>query len=212
MAFTIKHPDILTPENKLDDVIYSHEHDITGEIDYSEIVNAPPIQVGTPELIDAVSFINRSSDIVFPDLDGNSDGIYKIVFNGKSDTQNPGLSIRPNNISTGFISLYTYLNTYDTNYQRSSGSTTGLFLVQGGWNSSAFNMRAETLIFPKTGKKRISTINSMFLGTRSVFYQGMSIWDDTTTNITSLTVFLNNIAVSGTLELWKIPLPTYRSI
>lgn len=220
----IKHPDTLTPENKLDDVLYAHDHEIVGKWPYSEIdigdgipyddISDPPVTPdfsaypgGTiliPVLISSHDYTDWATSHVVSNINGDDDKEYLIKFTGQLNSATTDkMRCKINNITS-------YTSQQGVQYPTGAVSQNNVALIVGGfdWNNLGRYINFHGILKAKTGHPRvcyiqIAEINSGLDGSHAG--AGGWVWRETSTNITSLTFERESGgSFKGLIEVYKL--------
>jgi hypothetical protein len=191
----INHPEI--PEGELiDGDNYRENHVITNLLGY-ELIEEKTLPAGT-------------TTCTFSNLNGDEDVKYFITgeINIVSNGADRYLTLQPNGITTNqtnkYHSSYKDTTAYLEHLVDRGGAV--LFLTQSGWSSNSFNIFSAEF-YVKTGHIRLlKTSSSVFVSTTQFMVQTVdSYWDNSITNIESLTLSLTSGgSMSGTIKLWKV--------
>ncbi len=166
------------------------------------------------DLIETKDITAATTSVSFTGLNGDVDKYYQIVYvieKPITTASNSSYVLRPNGISTN-------QNTIERNFSSSGGVGTNLFsdlrLAGGGLQANiqmlgSFFFEAQTgnLIRQMMGSKNTFSTGQLFNFGRVARVVSASIWEDSTTNITSFDIvanFANIMGVGSTFSLYKL--------
>jgi hypothetical protein len=159
-------------------------------------------------LVDS-KIVNNVSSVEFDGLNGDEDGIYILEFNGQLFITDNLLLVHLNNDAAN----YKYAGSVDNNANTAGtpySSTNGLILAGTPWNNSNQYTTAKMNILAKSGVPRIVYSNSAGYGdSYGIYFDGGGAWNNSTSNITSITLVAGNGTFSGTIKLYKLVDITY---
>jgi hypothetical protein len=142
------------------------------------------------DLVDVVEFTNRSTDIVFSGLDGDSDKEYLIDW--QTDTIDNPLIWLNGDTSSNYAHQW---------LRNNNGTIQAVYSVNTGVNPNGNNLHNFIKINAETGRKRLCTIST---ASNVAYQQSETVvwWGNTVDNLTSITIgLLTNI--TGTVKLYK---------
>lgn len=219
MPIVVTHSDTLTPSNKLNDILYAHQHTVNSDIDSSDMSTAMQTlltnietlltalsgkTVKIPVLIETKTLPAGTTTTTFSSLNGDSDLEYLLITNVTFDScsNDSTITLQPNTLTTNLSSVRHFVYHNSHSYSKYD---TALAIATNGLKSDS-QIVVETKIYPKTGKNR--SVISRSLNTYSTSYRGVDdfvgVWGDSTTNITSLQLILSSGSMSGTIKLYKM--------
>lgn len=172
--------------------------DITGELSIYRWQEVKPIELHSYELVKEYNLNNETlSDTIAWDGEADPDCIIM------SDLYNGAVSIRPNNDSG---SNYTqgYINQDGSALTGSSSTTTALYI---GGSTGHRNLDEVKAYFKNTGlprlfKRDVTRYNPSNTDNIKTLYGYW--WDDTSNNVSSLTVSSNSASITGNVRFYKM--------
>jgi hypothetical protein len=162
------------------------------------------------DVLELIETINVSADtnlLTFADLDGNADDRYFMEFDLLTGASL--ITVRPNGLTTNLTSNGTYV-------VPTAGGSINFFqdtlidLLVGAGGIEVISGKIE--IYARSGKKRFFRVTaSAFQGApdnRSIMGETVGMWDDTTTNLTSIIITTNSggngILAGSTFSLYRL--------
>ena len=160
--------------------------------------------------------LSTASETTFSNLDGNTDLAYFFRYSlSVPQTAVRDILITPNgNITTNQYVASHWVGYNGTAYEHGGGMGTnsgayGLVLARGA-HPTVFNplyFEGETLLYPKTGRARRNCISNGMVWDSDPTIQysihSHSVWNEASTNITSLKVAPTGNTMTGFIELYK---------
>ena len=149
--------------------------------------------------------VNDASDLIIPELDGNTDLIYKVLIEGIIQANaDRWIKIRPNNDTGNNYNYALHFAQSNNEHVTVYSSCDGLFLARSTFAQNT-QIVGEVVIAASSSRKRSSrfsgSINSQYYAT----WDCSSFWNNTTDNITSLVFNFGGMTTFvGTISLFKI--------
>jgi len=210
-AFEVTHPDTLTPENKLDDIIYSHTHDVEGQADLNQLPQSVQDLIESLgnkkllgyELIEKKELAAGTTSCTFSNLHGDSDIEYLLQFTGILNITDSTLLLRFNNSATGYLGSGSVVRNGLTTYQAYGYDSNGLPLAGTPWSNTNPYTFFESKLIVKSGNPRLGRSSFVQRGTYGVGGKLFSTWGNTSDEVTSLVIVPANGSFSGIMTLYK---------
>jgi hypothetical protein len=167
--------------------------------------------IGTWRRIYSNTLVSATDKITISGLDGDKDILYKIkirIIHGNDTDQ--GFLIRPNDVSTAGNYGYQYLLGSSANVG-SARNTAGTGFIAGAAIANGSIDMSDSLLYAKQGYVRTllsdNVQNTSTTTVSTIVITGQS-WNNTNTNITSLTIngTANSFGIGTFVELYKINL------
>ncbi|MDD5092478.1 MAG: hypothetical protein PHQ23_16375 [Candidatus Wallbacteria bacterium] len=148
--------------------------------------------------------LSASAGYTFSGLDGNTQKMYKIFFQGSlaAGGSDRYILIRPNGSAAGYKSIAYY----DGDAQGSDVRNDGFYPGRSGWNLDA-DFTLEYTISAVTGRRRIGFGEACFWHTNAWYLgygRAFGYWTDTANNITSIWMGPSGGTITGKVMLFAL--------
>ena len=226
-AFTVIPTADLDPDSPLTTGLVSSLRDNTENV-FAQLVGDP---VGTPtfvaaaehdhdgvnsKIVSGADFIlvekklitGDVTDVTFSGLDGDTDEVYKLVGRIRVTGTSPIISLEPNSLATNQDSIVI------ENGVSLAGASPNLLVLANGIGASDELLAFEAIFWAKSDPNSIASnrilqalYSVMLASTVASAGQASSLWDDDSTNITSLVVhtsIASDIRDGSTIALYKL--------
>ena len=203
MSFEIVHPEKPTEQDKIDDNDYMLPHQINGVLpDFSSF---PGMKARIPILIEEKIISSPVNSVTFENLNGDLDEIYYLEaqLNTTNTSANDYVALLPNNITINQTSSHFW--DWGGGVSRFNSNKLILF---GRYGQQSIKGTARLIFYSKTGTilRTSKSQQEAYVGTSIFIGVASSLWNDTTTNITSLVIKHTNDSArfTGTIKLYKL--------